>query len=340
MSSLPTPVYKAFDGVICVESAFGCVEIQSCPLQLESQRPAGGPPILHLCADTSLFWGHKRPLTVSFLDTCRTPFFTDGQVKALVKDGAEDWTCGTNLCFKFLDAEDPDQGRADIRISFQGSGTYSVVGTTFVQFRQPTMNLGLRDIRDEKQITRIVLHEFGHALGFQHEHSSPNCSLQLDRETIMKDYEGKSPRGISLRDWVDRNFVNRLESGGAVEASPFDEYSIMMYPIQRTWNTDGVYIEGGSHLSDTDRQMVRNWYPPRIIRRSSTPGLSFSPFRDELRLSMINYGRMSSVRHDGHIAVEDFRCDKPECLVSQCDKCFRHMVDPERRMERYEKGYA
>ncbi|KAI0454934.1 hypothetical protein F5B21DRAFT_524319 [Xylaria acuta] len=131
-----------FDGVVCFEKTLGCLEVRSCPSTPESQPETSRPPYRALCADISLLWGLKRPLTVSFLDSRSTLSFTDEQVKDFVKDGAQEWTHGTSLYFKFLDIDDPDRDRADIRISFQGIGNYSVVGTTFVEFGKPTMNLG------------------------------------------------------------------------------------------------------------------------------------------------------------------------------------------------------
>ncbi|KAI0548863.1 hypothetical protein F4679DRAFT_548925 [Xylaria curta] len=120
------------------------------------------------------------------------------------------------------------------------------------------MNLGFKRDVKKAEITRAVLHEFGHALGFHHEHSSPSCPLHLDREVIMKD------NGNSL-EWFNDNF-GKLIMSGAIEASSFDIDSIMMYTIWPSWNEEEVCIRAESILSKTDRKMVRKWYPPRDTR--------------------------------------------------------------------------
>ncbi|KAJ2969855.1 hypothetical protein NUW58_g9874 [Xylaria curta] len=330
-----------FNGVICFEDTLGCVQVRSSLSTLEVQTKTRCPPSLALVADTSLFWGKKRPLTVSFLDSCSTSSFTHEQVKDLIKASAEDWTRGTSLCFRFLDSDDPHPDRADVRISFRKNGNYSVVGTTFVEFGQPTMNLGFRGDVTETQITRGALHEFGHALGFLHEHSSPNCPLRLNREVIKKHFENRPPEGISINDFVDNNFFLKLEGERGIEASPFDEYSIMMYKIQPGWNDGGQSIGGSASLSETDMEMVRKWYPPRTIRQSSVHVSSRRSHRleEDVQFSMNSLHLAPVTRGDGRVIVADFRCDRPECLRTQCDTCFRHTHDPERRIERYVEGY-
>ncbi|KAI1345629.1 hypothetical protein F5Y01DRAFT_320569 [Xylaria sp. FL0043] len=241
-----------------------------------------------------------------------TSLFTEDQVKAIIKACAEDWAYGTSLCFKFLNTDDPGRNQADIRFLFQGRGSWHVIGTTFVQFGQPTTDIGPKGIITQAQITRKVLRDFGHALGFHHDHSSPNCPLHSDRGTIMKHCKGTSPKGIALVDWVDMNF-KKLQNGGGIEASSFDEQSIMLYTILPTWNHEGIYVKGSSVLSDMDREMARKWYLPRTIRRSSKSSLSSSFAKKGTRFSMIGRRRSPLAQYDECIVVGGFRCDKRDC---------------------------
>jgi hypothetical protein len=77
-----------------------------------------------------------------------------------------------NIRFEFF-ADDPD---AEIRISFQQSGSWSAVGTDalveeYFPKTEPTMNFGwLKPGLAEEEYLGVVLHEFGHALGMIHEH--------------------------------------------------------------------------------------------------------------------------------------------------------------------------
>jgi len=68
----------------------------------------------------------------------------------------------TDLTFEFID----DYHAADIRISFTRDSAWSMMGTDChsVAPSQPTMNIGWMS-------ARVIMHEFGHALGMIHEHS-------------------------------------------------------------------------------------------------------------------------------------------------------------------------
>ncbi|KAI1131246.1 hypothetical protein F5Y10DRAFT_234129 [Nemania abortiva] len=265
-------------GVICFEDKIGYLEVRRYP-PAQTQLEIPHPQSRALCANTSLFWNDKRPLTVSFLDTCETlPVFfldayntlslADEAVRGLVKAGAQDWARGTSLRFKFLRTDEPNQDQANIRISFRGNGSHSVVGTTFVPAGDPTMNLCFQYCTTEREMMGLILHEFGHALGFLHEHSSPQCPFDLDRNAIAEYYKDRLLEGTSLNDWIDVNFM-KLEKERAVDVSPFDERSIMMYEILPSWSDAKKRIGGSQTLSDMDRQMVRKWYPPYAIEHEA-----------------------------------------------------------------------
>ncbi|KAI0474838.1 hypothetical protein F4859DRAFT_482062 [Xylaria cf. heliscus] len=323
----------AFRGVICFENQLDCLEVRICPSTPGSQIEVPLHRSRALCADTSSFWSTKKPVTVSFLDVCSTDSFTQEQVEGLVKDGARYWIQDTGLRFKFLNMDDPVRDRADIRISFKGSGSYSVIGTATadVESGQPTMNLDFKHYVNEAQITRTVLHEFGHALGFHHEHSSPNFPLHLDREAIMNLLKDKLQQGTNLDQYFQDNFA-KLSRGGAIKASSFDEHSIMMYTIWPGWNKEGKRIERSLTLSETDRKMVRKWYPPRTIRQSMIPVRSRSS-KENMRLSMGNIRFTSLTQQEGSGLFDEFRCKKPECRERQCDTCYRYNRYLEGRVE-------
>ena len=75
-------------------------------------------------------------------------------------------------------------GQSDIRVGFNPTdGAWSYLGTDSTQKFQ-TMNLGFID-----QAT--VLHEFGHALGFIHEHQSPaNGGYEWNEEAVIESLSG------------------------------------------------------------------------------------------------------------------------------------------------------
>lgn len=47
----------------------------------------------------------------------------------------------------------------------------------------------------------------------------------------------------------------------ALQSTPVDPGSIMMYPIPASWTTDGFFTDLNRKLSDTDRQFIRDAYP-------------------------------------------------------------------------------
>src|SRR5437870_3639710 len=80
-----------------------------------------------------------------------------------VKKHAKTWQKYARLSFFFR-----QDANADIRVSFRQKGAWSHIGTSCrkVPRVEPTMNFGwLRSTSSEEETQRVVLHEFGHALG-------------------------------------------------------------------------------------------------------------------------------------------------------------------------------
>lgn len=100
------------------------------------------------------------------------------------------WMMFTNITFQRVEFE------GDIRISFDDEdASWSCMGRACYRKNrgQPTMNLeGIRcstpGVDEEERA--IILHEFGHALGFLHEHQSPARVdiLEFDDQSIYDTY--------------------------------------------------------------------------------------------------------------------------------------------------------
>jgi len=146
---------------------------------------------------------------------------------------------------------------AHIRIGFDQKGYWSLVGSdsiasTIVAPGQASMNLARLDQQLPNRWQSVVLHEFGHALGFQHEHQHPSggCDTEFHWEDepdyvpttdmhgqFVPDEQGRRPGiytvlGGPPNNWsrqrVDFN-LRQLTNQHAYDVTSFDRDSIMKY---------------------------------------------------------------------------------------------------------------
>jgi len=150
---------------------------------------------------------------------------------------------------------------ADIRISFAYSGSWSVIGTTSknVPKTQPTMNFGwlTPDVTDA-EAQRVILHEFGHALGLIHEHQNPLGSISWNKPAVYHDLSG--PPNNWSKATIDHNMFETYPKQ-EIAGTALDKSSIMMYPIPASWVTDPAQAVGlNSQLSVTDQTFISKTY--------------------------------------------------------------------------------
>ncbi len=194
-----------------------------------------------------------RTLTVRFLEG-------DAYVQEKVKEKAMYWTNYANIRFEFV----TDKQDADIQIAFQqGAGSWSTIGTDArsVDPGKPTMNFGWLDENTaDKEYSRVVKHEFGHALGLIHEHQNPGGKgINWDKDAVYKALSG--PPNNWPRETIDHNMFERY-SKTITNYTDVDPKSIMMYWIPPQWTTDHQsYGENVFDLSETDKDFVKKQYP-------------------------------------------------------------------------------
>jgi len=192
-----------------------------------------------------------RVLRVRFLDG-------DGRVQRKVAKFAQEWTKVANIEFEF-----GNDRAAEIRISFQQPGSWSYIGTDALDPAippdQPTMNLGwlTRATRND-EVMRVVLHEFGHALGLVHEHQNPANDIPWDKAAVYDFYEGAP--NFWTPEQVDINLFQVYEAANT-KYSEFDPQSIMLYPIPSQFTIGGFEVGWNNTLSALDQQYIRAWYP-------------------------------------------------------------------------------
>ncbi len=201
-----------------------------------------------------------RTLRVHFLDGAAA-------MQQQVVRFAHLWSHHANLTFAFDSA--PTAGsrhngcaeKAEIRISFAQPGSWSYIGTDAlaVPADEPTMNFGwLTPSTPNDEVMRVVLHEFGHAIGLIHEHQNPATTVPWNREAVYAYYSG--PPNNWTRAEVDHNLF-QLYDRDSTQYSAFDRQSIMLYPIPQEF-TDGDFTVGWNQsLSAVDKAFVAAWYP-------------------------------------------------------------------------------
>jgi hypothetical protein len=214
-------------------------------------------------------WAPGQTLTVAFNGG-------SDDLYAKIEDTASVWTqnAGANLKFAFKDGSGhymhwttSDQTyAADIRIAFNpgdpgkdNGGNWSAIGTgsrdSTVEggaSNQASMNFGGFDNQLPQDWTGTVRHEFGHALGFEHEHQSPSsgCDFRFDDDPgyvkttdqygwYTNDSKGRRPGlytylGGKANYWPREKVDANLKSFSSASTrnyilGPFDKLSIMKY---------------------------------------------------------------------------------------------------------------
>jgi len=195
-------------------------------------------------------WEAGDAISISFLDG------TDDQ-KQLVRRFSQEWIDG----LAHLEFSWQPPPNTDIRISFKYPGSWSVIGTTCksVPTNQPTMNFGwLRPGVSDAEARRVILHEFGHALGLIHEHQNPISEIQWNKPAVIADLSG--PPNNWDEATIEHNMFEAYPSN-SIAGTTLDWHSIMMYPLPKSWTLDGSSAGLNAELSDTDKAFIRKQYP-------------------------------------------------------------------------------
>jgi len=199
----------------------------------------------------SKWTGNGQTIAIAFLDG------TDEQ-KKLVRRFAPEWIDQlANLNFSW----DVPPHQSDIRISFKYNGSWSVIGTTAKNLPKdrPTMNFGwLTPGVTDDEARRVILHEFGHALGLIHEHQNPISQIKWNKPAVIADLSGPPNNWDSAT--IEHNMFEQYPSN-EIAGTKLDWHSIMMYPIPKSWTLDGTSAGLNNDLSGTDRDFIQQQYP-------------------------------------------------------------------------------
>ncbi len=195
--------------------------------------------------------------------------FIGGEQKTLrlIKKTAPLWLDNTGLSFRFYDNLASAPKQTHIRVGFN-THTGSVLGNhRDYESKYPTMNLfDLTTGRlSDKSSFRLILHEFGHALGFEHEYR--NRFWPYGNQPINSLIKGCYPKmkliGYSKMSAYARcQKINAPITDKSAFLTAYDETSIMNYPMSFTLD-DGKEknIEASNKLSFLDLNAIQRWYP-------------------------------------------------------------------------------
>lgn len=231
----------------------------------------------HVIVEAGRRWNPAQPVRVAFLGG-------DDILRGKIERVAKSWTGpdGANLSLEFRDAQGAfltwnraSASTADIRIAFDEKGYSSLVGTDSKSsggLAKSSMSLARFDTAPlPANWEAIVLHEFGHAIGFQHEHQNPegHCDFKFNDDPGYVWTRG-GPQGEY---WKDRHQPPRWPGLYTYFTnSPF------------RWNPADVDLNFG-RLDDSQAYMTSAYDPASIMRYAFYPfmfkaGVASSCFRD------------------------------------------------------------
>ena len=214
----------------------------SSPMALSDAAPAMAMVVTKL-------WKPGRTLKISFIGTI------DATVKAKIKIYAAKWLEHANLKFSWV-AKD-----GDIRISCKvGDGSWSYIGTDALTIAKSkaTMNYGwFTATTPDDEFSRVIVHEFGHALGAIHEHQHPSGGIPWDKPAVYAYYQRTNGWDHAA---VDNNIFAKYDAT-QLNMTDYDKTSIMHYAVPNELTIGDYEVGWNRQLSANDKVLAKRVYP-------------------------------------------------------------------------------
>jgi hypothetical protein len=148
------------------------------------------------------------------------------------------------------------------------SGYWSWIGTEILEIDQdePTLNLeGFTMKVSEAEFHRVVRHEAGHTLGFEHEHMRADLVSRIDRKKAYVFYD--KDQGWTKQE-VDEQVLTPLKKKSLLGTTESDPTSIMCYHIPAAVTKDGKPIAGGKDINKRDYAFAASIYPKKVAKHT------------------------------------------------------------------------
>lgn len=250
--------------VACGLLAFSYAQAQMCTTQeaifREKKVEKFDTALTRGLADNFLLWNVGQNIKVRFMNG------TDEQ-QAMVMTLAKEWEKYANIKFEKVSA-----GPSNVRVEFSSKEeNYSLLGSdaNMADPGKHTMHLELGLFSDPQRLKRTVVHEFGHALGFMHEHSSPISGIEWNKDTMYKIYS----RFGWDKDMVDAQ-VFKVYDKRYTNGTSYDARSIMHYPIPAYQTRNGYSVGWNTDISEGDKQLAGLMYPFSGERANEVPRIN------------------------------------------------------------------
>ena len=210
--------------------------------------------------------GHRWPVTgvklsVKFIDN------PPADLRARLLLHMNEWGKTANVLFK------ETRGTGQVRVArFDSppdmSGYWSWLGTEILAIpeNEPTMNLeGFTMNVSESEFRRVVRHEAGHTLGFEHEHMRADLVKKIDRAKAVAFFDlnqGWTPEEVAAQ------VLTPLDARSIMGTTEADPTSIMCYQIPGDITKDGKPIVGGKDINAKDFAFAASIYPKKVVKKT------------------------------------------------------------------------
>jgi hypothetical protein len=242
-------------------------------------------------------------LSVSFLDNASAP------LRRRILAHMNAWGEAANVVFS--ETHETGQVRiARLDAPTDMAGYWSYVGTEILEIdpAQPTLNLEAFTMKtSEAEFRRVVRHEAGHTLGFDHEHMRSDIVSRIDRAKAIKYFfrsDGWTP------DEVEEQVLTPLERTSIMGTLESDPLSIMCYQLPGAIMKDRKAVHGGVHINPRDFAFAASLYP-KAMTADAPPVLPAAPAIAAAPAAPVA-GRPATDDHDTfHLVVlDEFRPEK------------------------------